>query len=92
MVRIAPSGMNLQPWRVLLRDQSFHFFLERNKGIIGMGFKTLLLDLQLVDIGIAVCHFELSTNAGDLNGRWIEYPPSCNVPKKWEYVRTWQCE
>ena len=92
MVRIAPSGINLQPWRVLFRDQSFHFFVERKKGIIGMGFKTLLLDLQLIDMGIAVCHFELSTKARNLQGRWVQDPPSWSIPKEWNYVRTWQCE
>jgi nitroreductase len=92
MVRIGPSGMNLQPWRILYTDHAFHFFLERKNGIVGMGFKTLLLDLQLIDMGIAICHFELSANQRNLKGRWIKDHPSYSIPKEWEYVQTWQIE
>ncbi len=56
MVRLAPSAVNKQPWRVLLTDGKVHFYLKRSKGF-GHGEK---LDMQMIDMGIALCHFELS--------------------------------
>ncbi len=56
MVRLAPSAVNRQPWRVLLRDGQAHFFLKRTAGS-GSDDK---LDMQMVDMGIALCHFQLA--------------------------------
>jgi len=56
MIRLAPSAENFQPWRVILTtDNIFHFFLQRKK-IIKEAFS---IDLQKIDLGIALCHFEL---------------------------------
>ncbi|MDD4028212.1 MAG: nitroreductase family protein [Caldisericia bacterium] len=89
MVRLAPSGMNLQPWRVVYQKGHFHFFLQRTKGIIGFAFQSLLLDLQKVDMGIALCHFELTARERDLPGEWTMSPPTLSY-KEWEYIQTWQ--
>lgn len=56
MVRLAPSAVNRQPWRVVLSDGKAHFYLRRGKGF-GHSEK---LDMQMIDMGIALCHFELS--------------------------------
>jgi len=60
MVRLAPSAVNRQPWRVVLRDGKAHFYEKRSRGYVGAdGW-----DLQKIDMGIALCHFELGAQAG----------------------------
>ena len=56
MVRLAPSAVNKQPWRVVLEGNSVHFYLKRSKGFGHDG----KLDMQMVDMGIALCHFDLA--------------------------------
>lgn len=56
MVRLAPSAVNKQPWRVVLADNAAHFYLVRSKGF-GYDAK---LDMQKIDMGIALCHFDLA--------------------------------
>ena len=34
LVRWAPSAVNKQPWRIVLRDGLFHFYLRRNDVLI----------------------------------------------------------
>ncbi|ABR48976.1 nitroreductase [Alkaliphilus metalliredigens QYMF] len=67
MVRMAPSASNKQPWRVVKEKDQFHFYLQRNKGYN----KTLGFDIQRIDIGIAMCHFEMTINNHGLTGEWI---------------------
>ena len=56
MVRIAPSAVNKQPWRAVVSGDKVHFYEKRNKGFIGDNG----LDLQKIDLGIALAHFALA--------------------------------
>lgn len=91
MVRIAPSASNRQPWRIV-RGRSgndFHFFLERTKGYEKSRF--IKSDLQRVDMGIAMCHFELAAKESGLKGSWIrKKPPDLNMSTAWEYIASWK--
>lgn len=62
-VRLAPSAVNKQPWRVVVTDNSVHFYLKRTKGFA----RTSKLDMQMIDIGIALCHFDLTAKENNLN-------------------------
>lgn len=86
MVRLGPSASNKQPWRIIKDDNKFHFFLCRTKGY---GLKSY--DLQKNDIGIAKCHFELTTIELELNGKW-EKLNNIDLPKDWEYMISWSVE
>jgi len=86
MVRLAPSASNKQPWRVVKGDRCFHFYLGRN---IGYGAKLFDADLQKVDMGIAMCHFELTAKEEGLPGLWRQAPPCITPPRSTEYVITW---
>jgi hypothetical protein len=71
----------------------FHFYLQRTPGF-GPGTLTFTLlgvaDLQRVDMGIAMCHFELTAREVDLEGRWIVHEPVLPGPgDRTEYVVTW---
>ncbi len=54
-VRLAPSAVNRQPWRVVLCGNNVHFYEKRGKGMADGGW-----DVQKVDMGIALSHFELA--------------------------------
>jgi len=69
MVMIAPSASNKQPWRILKDKQTkmFHLFLQRTKNYnkIPLG-----VDIQVLDMGIAMCHFELTCHELGIEGCW----------------------
>lgn len=57
MVRKGPSASNKQPWRIVVDSDKlvYHFYLCRTKNY----GKFLKYDIQSLDIGIALAHFEL---------------------------------
>jgi hypothetical protein len=92
MVRLGPSASNKQPWRVIKADHAWHFFLQRTRGYgDSLIFKILRLeDLQRVDMGIAMSHFELTSGELGLKGRWTVEEPAIEKPDEWtEYVVSW---
>jgi len=92
MVRLAPSASNKQPWRIL-KDKNintYHFFLTRNKGYTRTLKFLKLADLQRLDIGIAMCHFELAAEESGLKGTWEKTSSSAKINKKeFEYIASW---
>ncbi|MFC2118819.1 nitroreductase family protein, partial [Bacteroidota bacterium] len=69
MVRLAPSASNRQPWRIIKEKDSnnFHFYICRDKN-----YQKIIKhsDLQMIDMGIAMCHFELGAKELGLKGHW----------------------
>jgi hypothetical protein len=96
-VRVAPSATNKQPWRVVRGDGdgggAWHFYLRRTKGYgKGSALFTVLriADLQRVDLGIALCHFELVARERGLAGGWVVRDPGIPLPgTDAEYVASW---
>lgn len=86
-VRLGPSASNRQPWRIFMeRDKNvFHFYLERTKG-----YNKLFGNIQLqnIDMGIAMCHFELSAKEIGLEGNWKENKPDIRSAQM-EYIVSW---
>ncbi|MBU1965208.1 MAG: nitroreductase family protein [Proteobacteria bacterium] len=86
-VRIAPSASNKQPWRIIKgRDKdAFHFYLKRTSG-----YENIIKDIKLqnVDMGIAMCHFELSTVELGLKGYWRVTDPKIKSDGM-EYIVSW---
>ena len=92
-VRMAPSATNKQPWRIVRDGARWHFFLRRTRGY-GKGsalFTVLRIsDLQRVDLGIAMNHFELVAREHGLEGTWVVQDPGIALPgRDAEYVATW---
>jgi hypothetical protein len=81
-VRLGPSASNKQPWRILREGQFWHFFLQRTPGYRpGLGQRLFgIEDLQRIDIGIAMCHFELTMKGLGLQGRWVVQPIQDSPP------------
>ncbi len=71
-VRLAPSAANGQPWRVVqaAAPAVFHFYGVRSAG----------RSLQSVDMGIAMCHFELAAREIGLGGSWKELAEAVERP------------
>jgi hypothetical protein len=88
MVRLAPSSGNTQPWRVFFDDTTneFHFF----KKSISKRYE--LRGLHDIDIGIALCHFELTSLRNGLSGNWLKHAKE-NVDSidDLQYIMTWKC-
>lgn len=82
MVRLAPSAVNKQPWRVVKQGNTFHFF-ERHSLSGGE------VDLQRVDVGIAICHFHLTVLEQGLSGRFERVEPSFPLPENTDYIVSW---
>ena len=93
MTRLAPSAGNLQPWRIVKdkNRQAYHFYLERKKGYDKLIAHRNRADLQRIDMGIAMCHFDLTAKEMDFAGKWEIADPeieSTDTPR--EYVATWK--
>jgi nitroreductase len=88
-LRLAPSAGNKQPWRILqdAKQNAFHFYLSR-----AFGYNSLWhVSLQNVDMGIAMCHFELTAQETGLKGKW-QIDAAAPKEKSLDYIVTWQDE
>jgi Putative TM nitroreductase len=88
MVRLGPSASNKQPWRLLLSSDRklCHFFIEHTPNYSS----SLGYDMQLLDMGIAMCQFELACKELDIEGSWIVEEPNIPLPnEQTEYIVSW---
>ncbi len=60
MVRIAPSAMNKQPWRVIVSSDAVDFYLSENG------------DFSWIDMGIALSHFEMALTEDHVFGSFTK--------------------
>ena len=80
-VRLAPSAVNKQPWRVVVGDRVAHFYEKHDKGSITAGY-----DLQKIDLGIAMYHFEKELLAEGRLPKCEVNDPGIAVPEGVDYV------
>ena len=84
-MRLAPSAVNKQPWRVFLADGCAHFYKKS-----GTGFTSLAAgDLQKVDLGIALCHFALGAEECGLALTFAVDDPQLAAAEGLEYIATY---
>jgi hypothetical protein len=86
-VRIGPSASNKQPWRIVKEKENpvFHFYISRTPGYLE---KYPEVSLQDVDMGIAMCHFDVAVQEMNRNGNW-QTLPSAPPQQSLEYVVSW---
>lgn len=60
MVRLAPSAMNKQPWRVVEDGNSYHFYDAADS------------DKSKIDIGIAICHFVKTLEVLNITYKFVD--------------------
>ena len=84
-VRLAPSALNKQPWRIVKHGDDFHFFISNDKEEAKEGY-----DINKIDLGIAMCHFDLNCKELGINGGFKVIDPKIEeVPKHYKYIITW---
>jgi hypothetical protein len=92
MVRLAPSASNRQPWRVIRSGNLWHFYLQRTPNYRNnlLSRWTTVADLQRMDMGIAMSHFELTALELGLKGQWAVADPQIELPDEHtEYTVSW---
>lgn len=82
MLRIGPSASNNQPWRILHEEQGLHLYLSRKPGY-QKSFGQV--DIQMLDMGIALCHLDLCAQADGTRLNWHE-DPHPDALFDWEYI------
>ncbi len=85
LVRLAPSAVNKQPWRVLVTEQGAHFYEKPGKGYKSAdGW-----DIQKIDMGIALCHFDLGMEEYGLPCRFSLEDPGLPHPEELSYIASY---
>ena len=85
MLRLAPSAVNKQPWRIIQTENAYHFYKTK-----APESSRASLDIQRVDIGIAACHFHLAALEKNLPGRFEKLPaPDISTPEHEQYIFSW---
>ncbi len=124
MVRLAPSTVNRQPWRVVREGTGAFHFYRAGPAVAGgaaapsavpgsaealraelretrsVSYRPAVHDLQRVDLGIALCHFDLAAAELGLAGSWRSAEagraaadsraPALPVPAGWAFTATWE--
>ena len=70
-VQHGPSASNKQPWRIVLIEDTFHLYLKRTKGY----GNTLKIDIQAIDMGIALSHLYLTLKEDNQSPEFINKKP-----------------
>ena len=86
MVRWAPSAVNKQPWRVVVKDNMVHFYLKHT----GKFVSAAAGDMQKIDMGIAMCHFDLAAQESGLNVQFCINDRKIPTPTDTEYIASYQ--
>ena len=84
-VRWAPSAVNKQPWRVVVKENAAHFYLKRNKGFISEAVG----DMQKIDLGIVLCHFALTAEESGMNVDFRIDDPGIAAETDMEYIASY---
>ncbi len=86
-LRIGPSASNRQPWRIIKEKDNdiYHSYVSRTPG-----YAKLYADVSLqdVDMGIAMCHFQVGVREMNGKGSWrtVQFP---QPQKGLEYIVSW---
>ena len=75
MVRLAPSAMNKQSWRIVKQGNLIHFYSNGN------------IEMNKIDLGIAMCHFDLTAKENGINGEFKLTDPKLDT--EYKYVISW---
>jgi len=84
LVRLAPSAVNKQPWRIVKQGDAFHFYKKASLPANPKG------DVQKLDIGIALAHFMLALEEAGVAGTVTAAKPRLAGEQGMEYIVSWQ--
>lgn len=85
MLRLGPSSGNTQPWMIVKRNEgTLDFYLKKVSG------KYMKKGLHHIDMGVAACHFELTSRSNGLEGKFTKLDPdNAKLPNKTQYITSW---
>lgn len=88
MLRLAPSATNAQPWRVVKKQGSYHFF-ESHKN----NTKKEEIMIKKVDLGIALSHFHQTVLEQGLTGYFEKQSDlKIDIPDDTDYIISWNMD
>lgn len=87
MLRLSPSAVNLQPWRVVKTNTGYDFYIVKSKST---DKKDKKINISYNDIGIAKYHFEHTLLEDGVKGSWILKDEEILMHEKYEYVCSWK--
>lgn len=85
VVKYAPSAVNKQPWRIVIDGKKAHFYEHHDKGFVSANY-----DLQKIDMGIAMYHFETQMLSEMRKPVCKIEDPGIKTPDQVEYVVTYE--
>ncbi|MBR2798861.1 MAG: nitroreductase family protein [Oscillospiraceae bacterium] len=84
MARWAPSAGNGQPWRAVVDGDSVHFYEAKTMKDSPLG------DIQKVDVGIALAHFDMTLEEEGVKGTYSFSDPEIAAPENTHYIVTYR--
>lgn len=84
MARWAPSAGNQQPWRAVVKGNTVHFYEFQSMKENALG------DIQKVDVGIALSHFDLVMSEKGVHGKFVFNDPGIAVSDKTQYIVSYE--
>jgi len=84
LVRWAPSAGNGQPWRAVVDGGCVHFYEAKTMKDSPLG------DIQKVDVGIALAHFDLALQEDGVSGAFRFDDPRLPAPENTRYIVSFQ--
>ena len=84
MARWAPSAANGQPWRAVVDGDSVHFYEAKSMKDSPLG------DIQKVDVGIALAHFDMTLEEEGVKGICSFSDPGIAAAKNTHYIVTFR--
>jgi hypothetical protein len=84
MARWAPSAGNGQPWRGVVDGESVHFYEARSLKDSPLG------DIQKVDVGIALAHFDMTLEEAGVKGSYCFSDPGIPTAENIHYIVTYR--
>lgn len=83
MVRLGPSAVNKQPWRLLVTEDAVHFYVKKGHAGSEVG------SMQKADLGIALCHFALTAKEQGIETEFVIDDPKLSGKADVEYIATY---
>ena len=84
MLRLSPSAGNNQPWRAVIDGSKVHFYERKSMKDSPLG------DIQKVDLGIALCHFDMTMEESGASGRFLFEDPGIKLPESICYIASYE--
>ena len=84
MARWAPSAGNGQPWRAVVDGDSVHFYEAKSMKNSPLG------DIQKVDVGIALAHFDMTLEEEGVRVAYSFSDPGIPTPENTHYIVTYR--